>query len=228
MQNNRKRHVNAHIPNNQKNITHRRNRRQNKQNTNNKEEYWIDNFPPENTDQNYPPFINNFTQQNTEQTNQDQQHKTTIIEETTITQQPQPETTITEGTPISQQPTNAENDIDFLSPPMVSTKKITSMISEAINTSTPTLEKTNTSTSTTNQNSTKPKQYNKKILNPIIYKKGKILPQEKIQDTAVKNATDDERKRIIALSVYYQIGRYDPFNAFIVNNRNRNIIKKNY
>lgn len=108
---------------------------------------------------------------------------------------------------------------------MVSTKKIASIISEAINTSAPTLEKTNTSTSTTNQNSTKPKQYNKEILNPIIYKKGKILPQEKIQDTAVKNATDDERNRIIALSMYYQIGRYDPFNAFIVNNRNRNIVK---
>lgn len=25
--------------------------------------------------------------------------------------------------------------------------------------------------------------------------------------------------------MYYQIGRYDPFNAFIVNYRNRNIIK---
>ena len=60
------------------------------------------------------------------------------------------------------------------------------MIPEAVNTSTPTLEKTNTSTSTTKQNFTKPQQYNKEILNPIIYKKGKILPQEKIQDTALK------------------------------------------
>ena len=85
--------------------------------------------------------------------------------------------------------------------------------------------------------------YNKEILNPIIYnKKGKIVPQEKIQDTALKmtqklaklnfrdttflsNATQDEKIRIMALSMYYQIGRFDPSNTFIKNYRNKDIIK---
>ena len=59
IQNNRKRQVNIHITNNRKNITQQRNQRQNKQNTNNKEEYWIDNLPPENTEQNYAILNNN-------------------------------------------------------------------------------------------------------------------------------------------------------------------------
>ena len=85
--------------------------------------------------------------------------------------------------------------------------------------------------------------YNKEILNPIIYnKKGKIVPQEKIQDTALKMtqkfvklkfrdtgflsiATQDEKIRIMALSMYYQVGRFHPSNTFIKNYRNKDIIK---
>ena len=31
----------------------------------------------------------------------------------------------------------------------------------------------------------------------------------------LSNATQDERNRIIALAMYYQIGRFDPSNTFV-------------
>lgn len=69
-----------------------------------------------------------------------------------------------------------------------------------------------------------PKQYNKDLLNPELYKHGKQIPQEKIQDTSLKmtqklaklnfrdtgfpsNATTEEKNSIIALSMYYQLVR---------------------
>ena len=70
--------------------------------------------------------------------------------------------------------------------------------------------------------------YNKEILNPIIYnKKRKIVPQEKIQDTALKmtqklaklnfrdtaflsNATQDEKIKIMALSMYIKSDAFTP------------------
>ena len=88
-----------------------------------------------------------------------------------------------------------------------------------------------------------PKQYNKTLLNPIhLNKKGKIISQEKIQGTALKmtqrlaklnyrdtgflsNATPEERNKIIALSMYYQIGRYDPSSKFVVNYRNKDVLQ---
>ena len=48
---------------------------------------------------------------------------------------------------------------------------------EAIDTSTPTIQP---------NPSTKPKQYNTALLTPVLYKKGKIIQQEKIQDRALK------------------------------------------
>ena len=70
--------------------------------------------------------------------------------------------------------------------------------------------------------------YNKEILNPIIYnKKRKIVPQEKIQDTALKmtqklaklnfrdtaflsNATQDEKIKIMTLSMYIKSDAFTP------------------
>ena len=40
----------------------------------------------------------------------------------------------------------------------------------------------------------------------------------------LNNATVEERKQIIGLSKYYQIGRYDPSNILMVNYKNKDII----
>lgn len=87
-----------------------------------------------------------------------------------------------------------------------------------------------------------PKQYKKDLLNPELYKHGKQIPQEKIQDTSLKmtlklaklnfrdtgfpaNATAEEKNSIIALSMYYQLGRFDPFNKFVTKYRNKDILQ---
>ena len=110
---------------------------------------------------------------------------------------------------------------------------ISSKTPEAINTSTPIIQ--------TNP-STKPKQYNTTLLNPVLYKKGKIIQQEKIQGRGLKttqklakfnyrdpgflaNATAEERNQIIALSMYYQLGRYDPSNKFTTNYSNKYVLE---
>ena len=41
----------------------------------------------------------------------------------------------------------------------------------------------------------------------------------------LSNATKDEKNKIITLSMYYQIGPFNPSNAFIKNYRNKDIIK---
>ena len=213
---NTKRQINQHLQNNQNNITNRRNQRVQK-NPQNQEEYWIDNIPPELTEKNFPQIHQKDTlRQNDKQHNQEQQeHETTVIEET----------------PESQLPQHNDKDLQFLSPPMVVT--ISTKTPQAINTSTPTIQ--------TNP-STKPKQYNTSLLNPVLHNKGKIIPQEKIQERELKmtqklakfnyrdtgfltNATTDERNQIIALSMYYQIGRYDPSNKFITTYSNKDILE---
>ena len=44
------------------------------------------------------------------------------------------------------------------------------------------------------------------------------------RDTGFLNNATDERKQIMGLSMYYQIGRYDPSNIFIVNYKNKDIL----
>ena len=73
-------------------------------------------------------------------------------------------------------------------------------------------------------------------------KQGKTISQEKIQDVALKmteklarssyrdtgflfNATKDEKNRIIAWSMYYQIGYFDPPNTFIKNYSNKDVLR---
>ena len=168
---NTKRQVNQHLQNNQNNITNRRNQPVQKQ-TQNKEEYWIDNIPPELTEKHFPPINQKDTlRQNDKQHNQEQQQQeTTVIEEKPQSRIPQGITVIQE-TSESQLPQQNDKDLQFLSPPMVVT--ISTKTPEAINTSTPTIQ--------TNP-STKPKQYNTSLLNPVLHNKGKIIPQEKIQE----------------------------------------------
>ena len=200
---------------NNPNVTKRKSRPQKNQNNNNKQLYYIDNLPPQLSQENYPPLTTNKNQNDAQQINiniQSSQNKT-IIEET----------------PISQQPTNEEDDIDSLTPPVVS-KPFRSTTPKPIDTPTP----------TTTQIQTK-QVYNKEIIMPKLYKKGKIIKQETIHGDALKmtqrlaklsyrdvgflsNATEDERRRIIALSMYYQIGRYDPSNPFIRTHSNKDII----
>ena len=72
------------------------------------------------------------------------------------------DTTIIQETPISQQPPNQENELEFLSPPVVS-KLSTSTTPDTIN----------TSTTTVNQNSKNPKKYNKDIITRTLKKKKK-------------------------------------------------------
>ena len=229
----RKRQVNQHIPNNIENITRRK---QKVKNTNNSEKR-IETSPPELTDNNYPPLQKNQKENQINQQSQEQQNKT-IIEETPLNEQPQPEPTIIDETPISQQITNTDTPLEFPSPPMVS-NKMTTTTPETINTSTPVKETQPSKI----QQSTKNCIYNKNIIQPEIMKKqGKTISQEKMQDVALKmteklarsnyrdtgflsNATKDERNRIIALSMYYQIGRFDPSNTFIKNYSNKDILR---
>ena len=97
--------MNQHQINNQ-NITQRKNRPQQNQNNKNKQLYWIENIPPQLSQEDYPPLTTNKNQKDSHPPNtniQSSQNKT-IIEET----------------PISQQPVNEENDIDFPTPPIPS------------------------------------------------------------------------------------------------------------
>ena len=116
---------------------------------------------------------------------------------------------------------------------------MTTSTPETINTSTPEIQTQPTKIS----QSTKNYVYNKNIIQPeIMNKQGKTISQEKMQDVALKmteklarssyrdtgflsNATKDEKNRIIALSMYYQIGRFDPFNTFIKNYSNKDILR---
>lgn len=51
------------------------------------------------------------------------------------------------------------------------------------------------------------------------------LTKMSYRDTGfLSNTTEEERKQIMALFMYYQIGRFDPSNIFIVNYKNKNII----
>lgn len=107
--------------------------------------------------------------------------------------------------------------IQFMSPPAVT--KISRTTPQTINNSTRTV------------NSTKLKQYNKDLLNLELYKHGKLIPQEKVRDTALKmsqklaklnfrdtgflsNATTEGKNSIIALSMYYRHRRFDSSNKF--------------
>ena len=86
------------------------------------------------------------------------------------------DTTITQETPISQQPPNQENELEFLSPPVVS-KLSTSTTPDTIN----------TSTTTVNQNSKNPKKYNKDIITRTLKKKRQNHPTEKKPRNCFKN-----------------------------------------
>ena len=143
--------------------------------TQNKEEYWIDNIPP-NSQKNFLPINQKDTlRQNNKQHNQkQQQHEITVIEETPQSQVPQEKTVIQEISE-SQLPPDNDKDLEFLSPLMVVT--ISSKTPAAINTSTPTIQ--------TNPPAN-PKQYNTTLPNLVLYKKRKIIQQEKIQDRALK------------------------------------------
>ena len=161
-----KKQVNNHLQQNYTNITQRK-RRKNKTED--------DKSPPTFNNENYPPLTENTTENNTDKS-------PTIIEETPIQQQPTPDKTVIEETPIFQLPSSTDENIEFLSPPMVSTTAISTSTPETIDTSTPTIDHS------TIQMQTNPRySYNKEILHPKIYnKKGKIISQEKIQDTALK------------------------------------------
>lgn len=52
------------------------------------------------------------------------------------------------------------------------------------------------------------------------------LAKLNFRDTGfLANATQDEKNHIIVLSMYYQIGRFDPSNTFVKNYSNKDIIK---
>ena len=116
-----------------------------------------------------------------------------------------------------------------MSPPVIT---ISTTTPETVNASIPSIQ---------SNKSTKPKIDNTQILNSELYKNGKLIPQEKIQDTALKitqklaklnfrdtgflaNATNEERNNIIAHAMYYQLGRYDPSNQFVKNYGHTRII----
>ena len=119
---NKKRQVNQHLINNQ-NITQRKNKPQKFQNNTNKELYWIDNLPPDLTVENYAT-LNNKEQKHSQSSNTKYQSSQNI--------------TVIKETPISQQPAIKENEIDFLTPPIIS-RPYQSSPPDLIDTFTPTV-----------------------------------------------------------------------------------------
>lgn len=174
--------------------------------------------------------------QDTQET-QEQSQNETIIEEIPINEQPQPKPTIIDETTISQQVTNTDMSLDFLSPMIIT--KMTTSTPETINTSTPEIEMKSTKI----LQPTKTYSYNKNILQAqILNKKGKIISQETMHDIALKmteklaklsyrdtgfltNPTKDERNHIIALTMYYQIGCFNPSNTSLKNYSNKEVLK---
>ena len=107
-----------------------------------------------------------------------------------------------------------------MSPPVIT---IPTTTPQTVNTSTPSIQP---------NKSTKSKVCNTQLLNPELYKNGKLITQEKIQDTALRmtqklaklnfrdtgflaNATNEERNNIIIHATHYQLRHYDPSNQFI-------------
>ena len=109
---------------NNQNITQRKTRPQQTQNKKNKNLYWIDKLPPDVTEDNYPTLNNNNKQKQPPPSKPNTQTSQDI--------------TIIEETPISQQPTKEENEIDFLSP-MIISKPYQSSTPDPIDTLTPTV-----------------------------------------------------------------------------------------
>ena len=102
----RKRQVNQHLQQSTKeNLNQRENitiRKSQRKQTNNEEDYWIDNIPPELTDRNYSPLNSN----NQQTTNKDNQEEITVIQEAPISQLPQE---------------NSDDILQFVSPPVTAT-----------------------------------------------------------------------------------------------------------
>ena len=147
---------------------------------------------------------------------------------TTTKTQPSQNITIIKETQFSHKPA-IQNKIDFVTPPFIS-KPYKSTTPDPIDTSTPTINE--------NQSKQNP---SKEILTPKTYKKRKTVKQETIHNIGLKvtqklaklnyrdtgflsNTTDEERQRTIALSMFYQLGKFDPSNQFICNYRGKNII----
>ena len=82
---NNKSKKNQNLINNQ-NVTQRKNRPQKNQNNKNKQLYWIDNLPPQLSQENYPPLTTNKNQKDSQppSTNIQPSQNKTIIEETPI------------------------------------------------------------------------------------------------------------------------------------------------
>ena len=95
-------------------------------------------------------------------------------------------------------------------------------------------------TSTSNLESIKPNKT--QIQYPELYKNGKLIQPEKIQETALKmtqklaklnyrdtefliNAANEERNTIMAHAMYYQLGRFDPSNQFVKDYRNKDVLQ---
>ena len=138
-QHSRRRNVNQHISANQRQyVTLRKNQKTQKQNTNNLDEYWIDNIPPELTKADYPPInkSNNATKNRP-----------------TTKEQQQPEITVIQETPFSLLEDTNET-IEFMSPPVIT---ISTTTPQTVNTSTPSVQ---------SNKSTKPKFSNTQLLNP--------------------------------------------------------------
>lgn len=112
------------------------------------------------------------------------------------------------------------------SPPVI-TKTFTSTTPHTIDTLTPAISESQTKTHKLDDDN----------IFPTLHKKGKIIKREtalkmtqkltkmSYRDTGfLSNTTEEERKQIMALFMYYQIGRFDPSNIFIVSYKNKNII----
>ena len=94
-----------------------------KKKTQNKEEYWIDDIPPELTEKHFTPIHQKETlRQNNKQHNQEQQqHETTVTEETPQSQVPQ-ETTVIQETSESQLPITSSTTQRQRSPILIPVK----------------------------------------------------------------------------------------------------------
>ena len=218
IQTNTKRQVNKHLTNNA-NVTQRK-KQKNTHHSNNSEQIWIDNLPPPVTEENFPQLDNTTKQQKQKQKGDEKQQPTTTQQSQNIT--------IIQETPISQQPQHEEEEIQFLSLAVIT--KPNQPTPDPIDSSKPKI----------NENKIKQTKHNE-VLSLTIYKKGKIVKQETIHNVGLKmtqklaklnyrdtgfvsNATTDEKQQIIALSLYYELGKFDPSNQFIRTYKDKTII----
>ena len=177
-----------------------------KQKQNNNQEFTIHKEPPEFNDNNFPEIQNAVTTKtNSNQNTQNNTDNITVIPET----------------PMEQQ-NEYEDNIEFLSPSVVTKKNTSDATPTPIDTSTPITNDIHERLKLhqlTIQPETEHLTRAKKTVSQL-HKMGFIDTE------CLINAFTFERNYILALAMYYKLGRYDPSERFTQTYENKDILSK--